>query len=197
MRADLVTVFHNEVNHAQHLQLRDAIAHYEPAGGYRFIAVDNRTTNRGFARACNLGALHAGGTAPILGFLNPDTIIDGPFLDPVAVALDTRTVITGCRFGKPDRELKIWGVRDWVCGAALFVRRHWFTAVGGFDEQFTWAWEESDLIRQAQDQGYQCRSINLPIRHQSPAQDTPEDARYKQFNFTRGQQRFYRKWGTS
>lgn len=197
MRADLITVFHNDINHAQHLQLRDAIATHEPGGGYRFIAIDNRSNNRGFAKACNLGAFHDAGKAPIIGFLNPDTIIDGPFLDRVQAALDDHTVITGCRFEKPDRELKIWGVNNWVCGAALFVQRAWFTSVGGFDEQFTWSHEETDLIRQAQTQGFQCQPINLPVRHQSPAVDDAQDARYKQFHFTRSAQRYFRKWGTT
>lgn len=197
MRADLVAVFHNDTNYEQHLRLRDAIATHEPAGGYRFIAVDNRTNNRGFAKACNLGALHAGGTAPIIGFVNPDTIIEGPFLDAVAATLGDSTVITGCRFGKSQHELKIWGVHDWVCGAAMFVDRHWFKSVGGFDEQFTWSHEETDLIRRAQETGWQVRSIDLPIRHQSPTTETPQDAQYKRFHFNRAAQRFYRKWGTA
>jgi GT2 family glycosyltransferase len=197
MRADLITVFHNATNYEQHCQLQDAIAAHEPTGGYRFIAVDNRTTNRGFAKACNLGALHAGGDAPIIGFLNPDVIIEGPFLDAVERTLDDRTVITGARFGKPQRELDIWGVRDWVCGAALFVQRRWFQSVGGFDEQFVWSFEETDLIRRAETDGWQVRSILLPIRHESPAENSPEDAQYKQLHFSRGQQRYYRKWGTT
>lgn len=197
IRADLVTVFHNDENYLQHLQLRDAIAHHEPNGGYRFIGVDNRTTNRGFAGACNLGALHPDVDAPIIGFLNPDTEIGGPFLGPVTATLTGRVVITGCRFGKPQAELDHWGVPEWVCGAALFTTRSWFQAVGGFDEQFVWSWEETDLIRRAYTQGLECRSLDLPVAHSSPSDDSIADTAYKHFHFNQGRKRYARKWGGS
>jgi GT2 family glycosyltransferase len=195
MRADIVTVFHNQTNHAQHLGLFDAIRSHEPAGDFRLIAVDNRVTNRGFAAACNLGALHPKATAPIVGFLNPDVTVTGPFLDAVAAALVDDVVITGCRFGKPQRELAIWGVRDWVCGAAFFVRRPWFQGVGGFDTQFVWSHEETDLIRQAQQAGLAVRSIDLPLQHRSPDVDEPADVYYKRYHFEQAQRRFFSKWG--
>lgn len=195
MRVDIVTVFHNETNYRLQLDLRARIAMHEPDGGYRFIAVDNRTNNRGFARACNLGARHPDADAPVIGFLNPDIEIDGPFIDDATSAVNDQTVIAGCRFDKPAGELRQWGVRDWVCGAAMFVWRPWFEAVGGFDEQFTWSWEETDLIRQAESQGLECRSIGLPIRHASPARNSDEDERYKRTHFERGSLRYFRKWG--
>jgi GT2 family glycosyltransferase len=195
IRFDLVTVFHNDTNHAQHEALRDRIAKVEPDGGYRYIAVDNRTTNRGFAKACNLGAFHPEAHAPIIGFINPDVHIDGPFLDEVAATIDDLTVITGCRFNKTDRELRTWGLSNWVCGAAMFVQRRWFTATSGFDEQFVWAWEETDLIRRAEYQGLRCRPASLPIRHASPEANSDEDTRYKRTHFNRGAQRYYSKWG--
>lgn len=191
---DLVSVYHNETNYEQHLALRDAIAKHEPTGGYRFIGVDNRTRNRGFAAGCNLGALHPDATAPIVGFLNPDVTVHGPFIAAVRRHLQAPVVITGCRYHKGAGELEAWGVTDWVCGAALFVDRKWFQAVGGFDEQFVWAWEETDLIRQAEVQGLQCQSIELPIDHQSPEADEPGDVTYKRYHFEQGQKRFARKW---
>lgn len=194
LRADLVTVFHNEHNYRQHQQLRAMLGRHEPGGGYAFIRVDNRRTNRGFGGGCNAGAFTKGANSPIIGFLNPDAIIRGPFIDKVSSTLTGPIVITGCRFNKPTRELNDWGVADWVCGAALFVTRHWFTSVGGFDPQFVWGWEETDLIRQAQAAGYGCRSIDLPIEHDSPSTDSPTDSRYKQYHFKLGAQRFYSKW---
>lgn len=196
LRADLVTVFHNEENFEQHKQLRAALLQHEPDGGFAFITVDNRKNNRGFAVGCNLGAFCEGATAPIIGFLNPDTIINGPFLDAVAAALVPPVVITGCRFGKPQDELTTWGVREWVCGAAMFVQRNWFTTVGGFDTQFVWGWEETDLIRQAEAQNKICRPIDLPIQHASPTHNSEQDKRYKQYHHNQGAQRFYSKWPT-
>lgn len=194
LRADIVTVFHNERNYRQHLDLRQMLVAAEPEGGFTFIAVDNRVNNRGFAAGCNAGAFMEGATAPIIGFINPDATVTGPFLNRVAHTLRPPIVITGCRFSKAQRELNAWGVSDWVCGAAMFVARDWFSAVGGFDTGYIWSWEETDLIRQAQRQGLQCRSIDLPIAHVSPDVDDDVDATYKRTHFEHGAQRFNTKW---
>lgn len=194
LRADFVTVYHNDANHEQHKQLRASLLRHEPGGGYTFIGVDNRNNNRGFAGGCNIGAFTDGATAPIIGFLNPDATVTGPFLDKVTATLVAPVVITGCRYNKSQAELDTWGVRDWVCGAAMFVLRSWFTSVGGFDTQFVWSWEETDLIRQAEAQNLVCKSIALPIHHASPTQETAKDARYKHYHFAKGIQRYYRKW---
>lgn len=194
IRADIVTVFHNDLNREQHEQLFAAIRAFEPDGGYRLISVDNRTNNRGFAKACNVGAFHPHATAPMIAFLNPDVTVTGPFLDQAAAVLRNSTVITGCRFEKPKVELAGWGVRDWVCGATMFVDRKWFTSVNGFDTQFVWSHEETDLIRLAESRGLICRSINLPLHHASPDSDTPEDSAYKRFHFQQSQRRYTAKW---
>lgn len=193
IRADIVTVFHNDHNYELSRQLRAELEKHEPSG-YTFIGVDNRRNNRGFAAGCNLGAFTAGATAPIIGFLNPDVEVFGPFLDQVQNTLIPPVVITGCRFGKSQAELQSWGVADWVCGAVMFVNRAWFAAVKGFDLQFIWTWEETDLIRQAQAQGMRCQSIELPIMHESPAYNSEEDAAYKRHHFSVGAQRFQAKW---
>jgi GT2 family glycosyltransferase len=193
IRADLVTVYHNETSRELHSQLLATIRAHEPDGGYRIIGIDNRRVNRGFARACNLGAFHPEATAPVIGFLNPDIVVEGPFLDQAADALQAPTVITGCRFDKPESELRDWGVTNWVCGAAMFVDRRWFRSVGGFDTQFIWSWEETDLIRQAEAEGLLCRSLDLPIRHEQHP-DEPRDARYEQQNFDTGERLYRRKW---
>lgn len=195
IRLDIVTVFHNEINYQLHLELFDAIKKHEPDGGYRLLGVDNRVHNRGFARACNIGAFHPEADAPVVGFLNPDAKVHGPFIDQAVNAIDGRVVITGAQFHKSPKELQAWGITKFVCGAAMFVQRRWFTAVGGFDEQFVWSWEEVDLIRQAESQGLVCAPLPLPIDHDSPAQNSEQDRRYKESNFNLGCQRYYSKWG--
>jgi GT2 family glycosyltransferase len=194
IRVDIVTVFHNETNHKQHLELFDAVKRAEPLGGYTLIGVDNRRVNRGFSAACNLGAFHEGAKAPVIAFLNPDVTVEGPFLQRALDAVSPDTVIAGCRYGKTDRELRLWGVRDWVCGAAMFVHRKWFTAVKGFDTRFVWSWEETDLIRQAESQGLTCRSISLPLQHSEPTYNSDEDAAYKRRHFTESERRYRVKW---
>jgi GT2 family glycosyltransferase len=194
MRADLVTVYHNDEYHDLSRKLLKAVKRAEPAGGFTFIGVDNRKVNRGFAAACNLGAFHPEAKAPMIGFLNPDVTVHGPFIHKAATNLRGSVVITGCRYGKPDNELRAWGVRNWVCGAAFFVQRQWFTSVGGFDERYVWSWEETDLIRQAEAQGLACHSIELPIRHDQSAQNNEQDSAYKSYYFNQGEQRFRAKW---
>lgn len=189
---DVVTVFHCERNFQEHVALHAQLQSRADAD-FRFIPVDNRENNIGFAPACNIGA--ALGESPIIGFINPDCEVRGPFIGKVGEVLaDPGVVITGCRFGKPDHELRIWGVHDWVCGAAMFVRRSWWEEAGGFDEQFVWGWEETDLIRRAQRAGVKCRSIDLPIRHSSPSENSAQDHWFKNYWFDEGARRFRAKW---
>lgn len=193
---DIVTVFHSEKNRQQALELEADLAFYADVE-YSFVAVDNSIENRGFAAACNLGAGY--GAAPFIGFLNPDVVVQGRFMRYIVDVLrDNRNrVIAGERFDKPQRELKIWGCREWVCGAAFFVKRKWFQEVGGFDERFIWSHEETDLIRRAQEQGKEVRAVFLPILHESPTDDSPEDVAYKAKYFEESRRRFNAKWGTN
>ena len=195
---DIVTVHHNETNAAQAQELHDAIEAVEPEG-WRFISVDNSAINRGFAGGCNWGAFHPQATAPYIAFINPDVEVTGPFIRRALGVFNSqpKVVITGCRYGKSDRELAIWGVRDWVCGAAFFVRRSWFTEVGGFHEGYVWSWEETDLVKQAEAGGFIVRSKELGLLHASPSQDSEEDARYKERNFELGRRLYARRWGAA
>lgn len=209
MFCDIVTVIHNDTNRRLAADLERRLEMWETlefeefgnpdpikVPNYSFTVVDNSVENRGFAGGCNYGALHPALNSPIIGFLNPDVQVEGPFLDTVAAVMaDQHVVITGSSFGKPQHELAIWGVRDWVCGAAFFVRRDWFAARGGFDPQFVWGWEETDLIRQAQQEGRVVRSVALPIYHDSPADNSLEDAAYKNRHFDEGGRRYFQKWG--
>lgn len=189
---DIVTVVHNEINYEQSLQLEADLEKYET--GYSFTRVDNRTHNSGFGRACNLGA--ASGESPIIGLLNPDCVIKGPFMKTVQGALASeKVVITGERYNKPQRELQFWGVKEFVCGATMFIKRDWWESVGGFDMNYVWSWEELDLIRQAESQGKVVQAVSLPIHHASPSTDTVRDAAYKTKHFNRGAKYYYKKWG--
>lgn len=193
---DLITVTHNNTNERLADELEAALYRFEDEGNFSYHNHSNRRVNLGFAKACNTGAFREGATRPYIGFLNPDLIIEGPFLRLIEEVFesDPRIVITGERFAKPTQELRIWGVKDWVCGAAFFVRRDWFTEVGGFDSEYEWAWEETDLIRQAQSNGMKVRSVKLPLKHSSPTDDSETDSEYKEFHSKRSQKRFYEKW---
>jgi GT2 family glycosyltransferase len=190
---DIVSVFHRDSYQAMSEQLREELDKYEP-NRCNFIGVDNRQVNVGFGPGCNKGA--ATGNAPIIGLLNPDTRVNGQFLDAViAMLAQPDVVITGERFDKPQREIKTWGCDDWVCGAAMFIRRDFWEMVGGFDPRFAWSWEETDLIRTAQSKGFKVVSIRLPITHSSPLYDEPADVAYTGMHFALGASRFKEKWG--
>lgn len=190
---DVVTVFHRDENYRLAMDLRSSLERYEKTVPWNFIGVDNRVDNRGFSKGCNFGASQ--GSAPIIGFLNPDVRVQAAFLQQVVDAFERpHTVIAGERFGKTQREIEIWGCREWVCGAAMFVDREWFDGHGGFDEQFVWGWEETDLIRRAQVDQKIVVALDLPILHQSPIHNPPEDAEYKNRWFNDGAKRYQRKW---
>lgn len=188
---DIVTVYHNEFNYKQSLDLQKRILELEPKCS--FYMHSNVRENLGFAKACNIGAAH--GDAPIIGFLNPDVFVHRKFSKLVLDILsEEKTVITGNRFDKPQRELKAWGVNDWVCGASFFVKRNFFESIGGFDERYVWSWEETHMIRTAQSMGLNVRSFDLPISHASPEENSLEDSGYKNKYFNLGQKIYFKHW---
>jgi glycosyl transferase family 2 len=196
-QVDVVTVYHQDENYELACDLQRALEKHETEVEFTFHGHDNRKINRGFGKGCNMGAQH--GEAPVIAFLNPDLIVHGPMFEQVLAtfAADPKCVITGEKFGKSDREYqKFWGCDDWVCGAALFVRRDFFRFVGGFDPIFVWGWEETDLIRKAQAEGYHATSISLPVEHDSPTENTVADAEYKNRHFDAGARLFFAKWKT-
>lgn len=192
MTIDIVTVFHNQKNKQQAEELYDSLLKIE--SDFTFYAHSNIEDNIGFARACNIGAFREGAEASIIGFLNPDVSVHGPFIESVEKALVGDTVITGNSFNKPKAEIRSWGCKDWVCGASFFVQRAFFEEVRGFDERYVWSWEETDLIRTAQAKNLNVRSIELPITHSSPDVNDQTDSNYKRTNFQKGSKLFYSKW---
>lgn len=193
MDIDIITVFHNEFNFRQAIDLVQSTEQFELPGRIRWRLVDNRINNRGFAKGCNYGAYDA--QTEIIGFLNPDVIVKGPFVDDVMMTIGQGAAITGSRFGKPDHELHTWGLRDWVCGACFFVDRGLFEHLDGFDERFVWGWEETDFIHRAREIGERVKSIELPIEHDSPTFNPPADAEYKHTHFEHGAKVFRERWG--
>lgn len=189
---DVVTVYHRDENYKQAMELQQTLEQIEKVP-FTFIGVDNRIKNVGFSKGCNKGAKQ--GTSPIIGFLNPDVTVHFPFFRRIVETFQRpHVVIAGENFGKSRREIELWGCREWVCGAAMFVDRHWFEGRGGFDEQFVWGWEETDLIRQAQVDHKIVVAMSLPISHESPAENTPEDALYKNRWFNNGAKKYRQKW---
>lgn len=194
---DIITIIHNEKNTIFAERLASGLNKYE-LENHRLIVHDNRDVNVGFAKGCNIGAQHA--TTEVVGFLNPDIIVRGPFIDTVQRQFDEdpELVITGCTFrdDKKERYTHI-GLKTWVCGAALFARKSWFDSVGGFDESYVWSWEETDLCRQAQEDNKHVTNIILPLEHDRShvSSDSPEDKRYKDKHMRIGKRLYFERWG--
>jgi hypothetical protein len=192
---DVVVVYHSETNYQQHLVVVDRLRQHAE-GPYNLYVHDNSQDNIGFGPACNIEV--AKGHYPFIALLNPDCWVEGPFFGIVLdVFADPRIKITGGNFNKNPVEIKDWGCKDWVCGAAMFVRRDWWNEMGGFDPQFVWSHEETDLIRRSETAGGVVKSLGpeeLPILHSSPAIESPEDSAYKQYWMGEGARRFHEKW---
>jgi len=188
---DIITVFHNNYNYEQALHLQETLDVYE-CDKYTMYLHSNIENNKGFSKACNLEA--AKGDSRIIGFINPDAIVEGPFIDLVEKTIVDDIVITGNSFGKPKQELKIWGVKNWVCGATFFVSREWFEKLGGFDERFIWSHEETDMIRTTESLGKNIVDLDLPILHSSPHENSEEDSAYKKRHFDLAAKEYYKKW---
>jgi len=191
-KIDIVTVHHNSKNLLQSLELEKALHYYLPNNSFTFTNISNIEKNRGFAAGCNLGATYH--SNEIIGFLNPDVEVLGDFYQEVVDTINKGITITGNRFGKPSRELSIWKVKDWVCGATFFVERTFFEQACGFDERYFMYFEESDLIKRAEMGGYQVKSKELPLFHQSPIDDSEEDIKFKTYQFDRSAKLYYKKW---
>ena len=139
--------------------------------------------NQGYGGANNLGARQARGRS--LVFLNPDTIVQPGWLEPLVAALeagspanlvtskvllmdDPRRIntcgnnvhisgLTLCRgMGRPVHEFDRSVEVSAVSGAAFAMPRTLFDALGGFDERFFMYMEDTDLSMRARLAGCAC-----------------------------------------
>lgn len=191
---DVITVVYDRTTHLPEAHaLTHMLAEHEGERVTHRIVMNEDNAEGGYAAACNEGARHGG--SPVIGFLNPDVQVLARFSHLVLSQLTRpRVVITGNRFGKPVKEVRQWGCRDWVCGATFFVARDWFERVGGFDPAYVWSWEETDLIRRAQSERKLAVHQELPLRHASPDPATDPHNPLKQRLFREGRVRFAEKW---
>jgi GT2 family glycosyltransferase len=162
-------------------------------------------TNVGFGAGCNLGA--ALGKRAFLLFLNPDAQLDLGCIDalcaaaashPEAVAFSPRVLDRRNKPAFRRRSRLLARTRWWMgapperdCtvpllnGAAIFVRRPHFEAVGGFDEKIFLYHEDDDLsIRLSEECGPLMHVHAATVRHaegRSMAR-TAETARFKAFH---------------
>lgn len=155
------------------------------------IRVDYSPTNVGFAAGCNRGAALARGRCLI--FLNPDTVVEDGWIDPLIAPLldgpgmstakillmhdptriDTcanqvhRSGITVCR--GHGRSADLFDHRERVLavsGAAFAIDTATFRQLGGFDERFFMYLEDTDLSMRAALAGVPCWFVpESRVRH--------------------------------
>lgn len=135
-------------------------------------ALIENAQNKGFGVACNQGAAHA--TTEFILFLNPDAQLTPGSLEALVAAADRYPQASAMnpRIATPDgrpvfqRKSHLVSRADWMprgwpdedcevpvlSGAALFVRRAAFEAVGGFDPRIFLYHEDDDLARRLKDQ---------------------------------------------
>lgn len=114
--------------------------------------------NQGFARASNLAA--AAGQGELLFFLNPDTLIQEDIFKPVIGAFEknNQLAVLAPKLVLPDGREQPWASgRDWVSGAALFIRKNIFEKTRGFDENFFMYFEDRDFCRRVKKIGWEIK----------------------------------------
>lgn len=117
--------------------------------------------NRGYATAANQGA--AKGAAEFIGFLNTDVILVDGWLDGVMLAFEDADVVAVTpemvdADGEPYRH-------DYINGACLVVRRGFFEAIGGFDDEFTFGHDDTDFTFRVEEAGRRWTKSTPAITH--------------------------------
>jgi cellulose synthase/poly-beta-1,6-N-acetylglucosamine synthase-like glycosyltransferase len=172
--------------------LRSVLAMQAPSGGFEVIYVDSDSTDDSVVRAEGLGARvvrvkperptaaigrNAGwrlARAPLVLFLDGDTLLDPLFVQRALPSLDNPAVAGVCgdrRESRPgdsvyNRVLDL----DWLgpegeveyCGGDALTRRDVLARVGGFDETLI-AGEEPDLWRRIRGLGLRVVRLNIPM----------------------------------
>lgn len=130
--------------------------------------------NVGFGRACNAGVSDSGGD--VLCFLNPDAKVVSGNLQEVVQYLnkEPKAGIAGPKILEKNGKIQSWSAgkefglmnlilnhlkgekkdalnqvrrKDWVTGAAFFIKKDIFDSIGGFDERFFLYYEDMDLCK--------------------------------------------------
>jgi N-acetylglucosaminyl-diphospho-decaprenol L-rhamnosyltransferase len=194
-----------------------ALATLCDAHGVRLVRNEE---NLGFGVACNIGATWA--ATEFLLFLNPDATLALGALDQLVAAMDQypKASAMNPRIAETDgrpyfkRRSVLLPRRDWLprgwpgadrevpvlSGAALFVRRTAFEAVGGFDPQIFLYHEDDDLsIRLRRDCGTLMFVHGALATHQggSSSSRSPEVAAFKGWHMGRSRVYAMRKHGMS
>lgn len=177
--------------------------------------------NEGFGRGMNRGAAEA--STEFLLLLNPDAVLEPGALDALVAAADARPDVFafGPRLVEQDGRVffKRWSLlarnagpepkgrepaptgdteTPFLSGAAFFVRRAAFEAVGGFDPEIFLFYEDDDLCRRLTDAGGALLYVHAAgVRHARGGSSAPAAGRTFRARWHLAWSRGYvaRKWG--
>lgn len=183
------------------------------------VRLHRLSENVGFGAACNVGASLA--TTPYLFFLNPDATLMETTLDQLVAAdrriagrnafnpriLDAagrqflrapariiRAKKNGSKTIHPNGDASI----EVLSGSAIFLRRDYFEAVGGFDENIFLYFEDDDLSIRLLKAGYGLYHVqDAVVRHVGNASSAPSPGltRFKNFHLMKSNLYVARKHG--
>ncbi len=201
------------VDNASPRPLEPALPHGRPG-----LTVIRNIENRGFGRACNQGA--AAARTRFVLFLNPDAQLQPETLPallaararhPEASAFNPRLATPDGRpLFKRDSLLLPRSMRmprecppedhplPFLVGAAIFMERSTFEAVGGFDENIFLYYEDDDLgLRLAADHGPIMFIHDALVLHEptTGSGSSPEIVRFKAYHMARARVYAKRKHG--
>jgi len=159
----------------------------------RIVVIDNNQTNRGFAKAVNLGikqALQQQATHILL--VNQDVVIQKNFLPPL---LKNKADIVApiIKFKRNNRWVQDWGGQinflsgttkhrsssgpiDYLSGCVVLIKAAVFQKIGLFDERFFLYFEDVDFCLRAQKAGLQ-----IAVEPKSTAVHFLEEGRQRSF----------------
>jgi len=180
--------------------LRDVVA------GLTHVRLEESGENLGFGVGCNKGVAYA--TTEFVLFLNPDTILFADSLKKLVEAADQhpeasafnprilnddgttvlkrRSDLVPPEAWLPRGALSVDTVLPVLSGAAFFVRRAAFEAVGGFDSAIFLFFEDDDLsVRLSASQGPLMYIHDAQVRHVGGASSawSPKGERIKNWNW--------------
>lgn len=195
----------------------DGLRAWAEAAGHRVVVPPR---NLGFGTACNLGA--AGVATPFLLFLNPDARLRPDTLAALLAAAERHPEASAFGAALTDSEGRLsykrrsrLAPRDGagpkavprsdtvvpaLSGAAMMVRRAAFEAVGGFDPQIFFYYEDDDLsLRLRAGQGPLVFVPSAVVTHFSGQSSPPSAAlsRFKGYHWARSRIHAARKHGAA
>ena len=179
--------------------------------------------NLGFLRNCNHAVSHARGQHFL--FLNNDTEVTEGWLEAFLDVFKTRrdAGVVGAKLLFPDGRLQeaggiVWNdasawnygrfdnpdrppynyIRevDYVSGAALFIRKELFEALGGFDEYFAPAYyEDTDLCFRTRAAGWKVyyQPFATIVHHEGVSHGTDENVGIKSVQ-VKNKEKFFQRW---